>query len=75
MGRDVTWDGKTSSVYIGKKPVVKPPITEPVTVNVSTVDELVAALGSNKVIKLQPGVYNLSSVKERKIRTVFRGRR
>lgn len=63
MQKDVSWDGKTKSVYIGKKPIVKPPIKNPVTVTVSNADELVAALGSNKIIKVEPGTYDLSKVR------------
>jgi hypothetical protein len=63
LGKDISWDGKTNSIYIGKKPVEKPPIEAPVTVTVSNADELVAALGSNKIIKVKPGTYNLSKVR------------
>ncbi len=59
LGRDVSWDGETKSVYIGKKPNSK---VEEVTV--STVNELFAAFGSNKHIKLKPGIYNLSELKQ-----------
>ncbi len=59
LGKDVSWDGNTKSVYIGKKPDIK---AEEVTV--SNVDELFAALGSNKHIKLKPGIYNISDLKQ-----------
>ncbi len=59
LGKDVSWDGKTKSIYIGKKPDIKAQ-----EVTVSNVDELFAALGSNKHIKLKPGVYNISDLKQ-----------
>lgn len=65
MGKDISWDGKRNSVYIGKKPVERPPVKAPETVTVTNADELVAALGSNKIIKVKPGTYNLSKVKNK----------
>lgn len=59
LGKDVTWDGKTKSIYIGQKSDIKAQ-----EVTVSNVDELFAALGSNKHIKLKPGIYNLSDLKQ-----------
>lgn len=60
FNKEVAWDEERSSVYIGKQPTI-----EQTEVIVSNVDELVAALGSNKHIKLQPGTYNLSKIKDR----------
>jgi len=58
LGKDVSWDGKTKSIYIGKKPDKIEEVT------VSNVEELFAAFGSNKHIKLKPGIYNLSDLKQ-----------
>lgn len=60
LGKDVSWDGNTKSIYIGKKPEIKAQ-----EVTVSNVEELLAALGSNKHIKLKPGIYNLSDLEQR----------
>ena len=71
LGHEVTWVEEAKSVYIGNLPAElhfakldermreaeKEPVTE---VTVSTVDELISELGSNKVINLKPGVYDLS---------------
>ena len=57
LGRPVEWDGTTNSIYIGE---ALP--QEIVEVTVSTAEELVAALGSNKKILLEEGVYNLTTV-------------
>ena len=59
LGKDVSWDGNTKSIYIGKKPDTKAQ-----EVTVSNVEELFAALGSNKHIKLKPGTYNFSDLKQ-----------
>lgn len=59
LGKDVSWDGNTKSIYIGKKPDIQAK-----EVTVSNVDELFAALGSNKHIKLSPGIYNISDLKQ-----------
>lgn len=59
FGKDVSWDGNTKSIYIGKKPDIK--VQE---VTVSNVEELFAAFGSNRHIKLKPGIYNLSDLKQ-----------
>jgi hypothetical protein len=59
LGKDIIWDGDTNSVYIGKKDPAQ--IKE---VTVSNVDELYSALGSNKHIKLKPGVYNISKLEQ-----------
>lgn len=65
LDKETSWDGKTNSIYIGRKPLPKPPIEAPATVTVKNADELVAALGSNKIIKVEPGTYNLSKVKNK----------
>ncbi|MCL2152181.1 MAG: right-handed parallel beta-helix repeat-containing protein [Oscillospiraceae bacterium] len=57
LGKTVEWDGPTNSVYIGES--IPQEITE---VTVSSAEELVAALGSNRRILLQEGVYNLTKV-------------
>ncbi|MDF2984505.1 MAG: copper amine oxidase family protein [Eubacterium sp.] len=59
LGKDVSWDGSTKSIYLGKKPDVKAE-----EVAVSNAEELFAALGSNKHIKLKPGIYNISDLKQ-----------
>ncbi|PYG87340.1 parallel beta helix pectate lyase-like protein [Ruminiclostridium sufflavum DSM 19573] len=59
LGEEFSWDAANNSIYFGKRPVVK--IQE---VTVSNADELYNQLGSNKKIKLKPGVYNLSKVKQ-----------
>lgn len=56
LGKDVAWDSKTNSVYIGKMPVQE--------VRVSTAEEFVQAIGSNKKIIIEPGEYNLSKIKQ-----------
>jgi len=58
LGKKVDWNGVTNSVYIGEKPALE--ISE---VTVSTAEEFIAALGSNKRILLEEGVYNLTKVK------------
>ncbi|OPX43414.1 hypothetical protein CLHUN_27590 [Ruminiclostridium hungatei] len=58
LGKDVSWDGNTKSVYI------KQPEVEAKEVTVSNVDELFAALGTNSHIKLKPGIYNISDLKQ-----------
>ncbi|WP_024831999.1 right-handed parallel beta-helix repeat-containing protein [Ruminiclostridium josui] len=59
LGKDVSWDGKTKSIYIGKQPASKAK-----EVTVSNVNELFDALGSNKHIKLKPGTYNISDLNQ-----------
>ncbi len=54
LGKEVEWIGETSSVYIGT-----PPTQE---IIVSTAQEFVDAIGSNRTIILEPGIYNLSNV-------------
>lgn len=56
LGKTVEWDEETNSVYIGE---FDTQITE---VTVSTAEEFVKALGSNKRILLEEGVYNLSTI-------------
>ena len=71
LGQEVTWDGENSRIYIGELPLElsflaldnlisenKDKKIEEVTV--STVNELVSELGSNKKINLKAGVYDLS---------------
>jgi len=57
LGKTVEWDGTTNSVYIGE--AIPQGIVE---VTVSTAEELIAALGSNRRILLEEGEYNLSTV-------------
>ena len=57
LGKPVEWDGVSSSIYIGES--IPQAITE---ITVSTAEELVAALGSNRRILLKEGVYNLTKV-------------
>ncbi len=59
LGKDVSWDGKTKSIYIGVQPDSKAK-----EVTVSNVNELFDALGSNKHIKLKPGTYNISDLNQ-----------
>ncbi len=59
LGKDVSWDGNTKSIYIGSKPDIKAK-----EVTVSNVNELYDALGSNKHIKLKPGIYNISDLNQ-----------
>ncbi len=56
FGKSVEWDGRTNSIYLGE---YSPEIVE---VTVSTAEEFVNALGSNKKILLNEGIYNLSDV-------------
>lgn len=53
LGKQVAWDEKVNTVYIGHK------LEEVV---VSTADDFVKSIGSNKKIILNPGVYDLSNV-------------
>ena len=53
LGKQVAWDDKSNSVYIGQR------LDEVV---VGTAEEFVKAIGSNKKIILKPGMYDLSSV-------------
>ncbi|MCL2121228.1 MAG: right-handed parallel beta-helix repeat-containing protein [Clostridiales bacterium] len=57
LGMTVEWDGVTNSVYIGES--IPQEIKE---ITVSSAEEFVAALGSNRRILLQEGEYNLSTV-------------
>ena len=57
LGKTVEWDSSSNSVYIGGS--VPQEIVE---ITVSTAEELVSALGSNRRILLQEGVYNLTDV-------------
>lgn len=59
LGKNVAWDGKSNSVYLGWIPdELRPSVT------VSTAEEFVKEIASNKKIILKPGVYDLSSVNE-----------
>ena len=58
-GKDSTWDARTNSVYIGKKPDLAKPEVQKVIVN--NAKELINALGSNKHIILNKNTYNISS--------------
>jgi len=57
FGMTAEWDGETNSAYLGGS--IPKEITE---VTVSTAEELIAALGSNKRIFLEEGTYNLTAV-------------
>lgn len=59
LGKDVNWDGNTKSIYIGKRTDIKAQ-----EVTVSNVEEFFAALGSNKHIKMKPGTYNITDLKQ-----------
>lgn len=56
LGREVSWDEATKSVFI------KNPETEPSVFTVSTAEEFVKAIGSNRRIVMKSGVYDLSKV-------------
>ena len=71
LGMPVYWDEAAKNVYLGDLPtefrrqlldaLIKLYEDEQITeVTVSTVDEFISELGSNKTIYLKPGVYNLS---------------
>jgi hypothetical protein len=61
LGKDTTsWDSKTNSVYIGKKPAVSKPAAQK-EITVSNTKELIKAIGSNKKIILKKNTYNLTS--------------
>lgn len=68
LGKPVSWDGESNSVYVGNKPAQDTKETKEVKeqkeVTVSTAEELVKELGSNKKILLKPGIYNLSKLKQ-----------
>ncbi len=55
LGKQVSWDGNSNSVYIGQR------LEEVV---VETAEDFVKAIGSNKKIVLKPGVYNLSNISQ-----------
>lgn len=55
LGKQVTWDEKSNSVYIGQR-------YEEVVVD--NAEDFVKAIGSNKKIILKPGIYDLSSVSQ-----------
>jgi hypothetical protein len=57
LGKTVEWDGVTNSVYIGE--FIPQEITD---ITVSTTEELIGALGSNRRILVKEGKYNLSAV-------------
>ena len=59
MGKEATWDVKTNSLYIGKKPAPAKPEVQKVIVN--NAKELIEAIGSNKHIILNKNTYNISS--------------
>lgn len=56
FGKSVEWDRGTNSVYIGK-----PTEQEILEITVGTAEELIAALGSDRIIYLNEGVYNLTA--------------
>ena len=55
LGKSVEWDSAAGSVYIGES-------AEIAEITVSTAEELLLSLGSNRRILLKEGVYNLTSV-------------
>ncbi len=55
LDKQVSWDEKSNSVYIGQR------LDEVV---VDTAEDFVKAIGSNKKIIFEPGIYDLSSVSE-----------
>lgn len=59
LGKTVFWDGANYSIYISQSSTPKTQV-----VTVSTAEEFVKAIGSNKRIIMKPGVYDLSSVKQ-----------
>jgi len=61
LGKKVSWDDANKSIYIGKKPYDNSP-SEISEFTVSTAEEFVKAIGSNRKIILKPGVYDLSTV-------------
>lgn len=52
FGAEVEWDGQTVRISL--------PEAEYVEISVSTAEEFVMAIGSNRTIRLAPGVYDLS---------------
>ena len=56
LGKAVEWDSAANSIYIGEP-------AEVTEITVSTAEELIYALGSNRRILLKEGVYNLTTVK------------
>lgn len=55
LGKQVSWDGNSNSVYIGQR------LEEIV---VETAEDFVKAIGSNRKIILKPGIYNLSTINQ-----------
>ena len=62
LGKEVEWDGPTSSVYIGEYTGKPPENTGFEEITVGTAEEFIAAIGSNRRILLKEGYYNLSDV-------------
>lgn len=61
LGKEVSWDSSENSIYIGAKPIED---VEAQVVTVGNADEFYEAIGSDKHIKLKPGVYNISAIKQ-----------
>lgn len=63
LGREVSWDDTSKSIFIGKNPYIpSTTTTEPSVFTVSTAKEFVKAIGSNRKVIMKPGVYDLSTV-------------
>jgi Copper amine oxidase N-terminal domain. len=67
LGKDVSWDDASRSVYIGNKPAQSTDAgnttsTYGKVLTVGTAEEFVKAIGSDRKIILKPGVYDLSTV-------------
>ena len=67
FGCEVEWIEETRDVMIWDlepQPIDPDPEGDPQIIEVSTVDELLSAIGDDRVIKLAPGEYNLSKAKK-----------
>ena len=67
FGCEVEWIADKRDVMIWDmepQPIDPDPGIDPQIIEVSTVDELLAAIGDNRVIELAPGEYNLSKAKK-----------
>ena len=67
FGCEVVWLDELRDVLIWDlepQPIEPDPEIDPQIFEVSTVDELIAAIGSNRVINLAPGTYNLCKAKK-----------
>ena len=71
LGKEVDWDDKNKTVYIGKKPNIieatedsQNPNSDIKEITVGNAQEFYDAIGPNRKILIKPGEYNLSQVSD-----------